>query len=128
MNEFRIAKRYGLGLYAVINATEAVGNSDANTIPMMWSSIVFLFRVFLIIWTFLGSVFLYNWVKARLRKRRRFAVVRNLPTCKFADLASNMGVTGETGGAKSGRASKTKKNKTYVEVDQKDSGGKLEMR
>lgn len=116
------ALRNGTELMAVLNATAAVGNSGADAIPMMWSSIVFLFRVFLIIWTFLGSVFLYNWVKAKLRKRRRFSVVRNLPSCKFANLASHTDQTGEAG-AQASRASKKKSNRTYIEVDQKDSEG-----
>ena len=120
------ALRNGTDLIAVLNATQAVGNSDANTIPMMWSSIVFLFRVFLIIWTFLGSVFLYNWVKAKLRKRRRFGVVRNLPSCKFGDLASLSEEAGGVG-AQSSKASKKKQNKTYIEVDQKESAGQCHM-
>eukprot|EP00924_Labyrinthula_sp_SR-Ha-C_P004625 maker-scaffold_1-snap-gene-6.4-mRNA-1 protein AED:0.00 eAED:0.00 QI:140/1/1/1/1/1/2/159/576 len=76
----------GSPIYVVLNATGSLPNSGPDALPMMWDSMVFLIKVFVIIWTFMGFAYVTNFVKLRYRRYKRRNIIRSLPCKKYKHL------------------------------------------
>lgn len=73
-------------IHVVLNETGSLPTTGADALPMMWDSMVFLIKVFLIIWSIMGFAYISNWVKMKVSKYKRQHVIRSLPNKKYKAL------------------------------------------
>mmetsp|Transcript_5016 Transcript_5016/g.6533 ORF Transcript_5016/g.6533 Transcript_5016/m.6533 type:complete len:477 (-) Transcript_5016:86-1516(-) len=75
--------------YIILNETGSLPPSGPDALPMMWDSMMFLLKIFLVIWSFMGAAYFYNWIKIQIRRKRREDVVKMLPCKTYSELFTN---------------------------------------
>lgn len=73
-------------IYIVLNETGSLPSVATDALPMMWDSMIFLVKVFLVIWSVMGFAYVSNWIKIRYRRLKRQHVIRSLPCKKYKKL------------------------------------------
>lgn len=73
-------------IFVVINATGSLRTTGQDTMPLMWDSLVFLIKVFVIIWSIMGFAYVSNWVKMKYNKYKRENIIKTLPCKKYKTL------------------------------------------
>mmetsp|Transcript_11733 Transcript_11733/g.13502 ORF Transcript_11733/g.13502 Transcript_11733/m.13502 type:complete len:453 (+) Transcript_11733:289-1647(+) len=105
--------------YVVLNETGSLPPSGPDALPMMWDSMMFLIKIFLIIWSFMGAAYIYNWIKLQIRRKQRRDVVKRLPCKPYMDLFGKSKVESSVGYAHNSFGSKRrlKGGKQFTEIE-----------